>query len=384
VRTNRRASLLRGGDIRVLLTHPHSWNDVRRGAERELRDLAISLSTRGHRVTVLTGAPRGLLHRDEIAAARIVNVRTPAGRLGRRRGWSAETGFASVATVGAALSPADVVHCLHYADAWGALRARRVRRHRPVILKLTGTVEAARIDPLRVDRRMFRAAVAEADEVWCNSEYARTAMAGFGREMHIVPAAVDLATFVRSGPRDPEPLVVCTSSPGEPRKRVVDLVEAWAAVRAELADARLVLAGPVTDADRAELWGRLRPEDRDSVRIPGPLDDAALVDLLSRAHVAVSPSVFEALGLATLEALACGTPVAGARSGATPSLIRPGCGAVFEPNDPQSCAEAVLATFDLAAEVDVEDRCRDAAEPYDLEGVTTLVEQRYQALADRV
>jgi glycosyltransferase involved in cell wall biosynthesis len=362
------------------LTHPHSWTDVRRGAERELRDFGSSLSARGHRVTVVTGMPGGLVRYDSARLLRTVNLRTPLPTWARRRGWSRETAFAPWAALAAAGSRADVVHCLHYADAWGAIRARPAHRRRPVVLKLTGTVKPHLLDDLRIDRRMFLEAVAGADEVWCNSPYARDVMAEFGREMHVVPAGVDLQRFRRRADRETSPLVVCTSSPSEPRKRLVDLVDAWGQVRSVVPEARLILAGPVTSADRVRLLDRLAAADRPSVTVAGSLDDDKLVELLSRAHVVVSPAVQESLGLATLEALACGTPVVGARSGATPALIPDGCGATFEPLDPVSCAAAVLRVLDLVGDPGIEQRCRGAAGDYDLERITTVVEQRYLAL----
>jgi glycosyltransferase involved in cell wall biosynthesis len=110
------------------------------------------------------------------------------------------------------------------------------------------------------------------------------------------------------------------------------------------------------------------------------LPDDELVALLCRAHVAVAPAVFEALGLATLEALACGTPVAGARSGATEALLKGACGATFEPFDPDACAAAIVGLLQLPSDESAVAARRVAVAPYDLTTVASQIEQRYSAL----
>jgi alpha-1,6-mannosyltransferase len=60
------------------------------------------------------------------------------------------------------------------------------------------------------------------------------------------------------------------------------------------------------------------------VRFTGHLSDRdEIAALLAEADVAISPSSAESFGLATLEALACGTPVVVPCAGAAPELVRP-------------------------------------------------------------
>jgi glycosyltransferase involved in cell wall biosynthesis len=91
--------------------------------------------------------------------------------------------------------------------------------------------------------------------------------------------------------------------------------------------------------------------------------------------------VYEALGLSTLEALASGIPVAGARSGATVELVTPGAGHLYEPGDVDACAAALVATLALAEEPSTADTCRRAAEPYGWATIVDEVERRVGALA---
>lgn len=345
--------------MRVLLTSPYGWPHVRRGAERELHELAFRLRRSGQDARVLTGSPQRLTRTGEVLGVPVRWVRVP-----RRPSWPEPgPGFALAAAV--ACLRADLVHCLHYADAYGATRTRR-----PVVLKLTGTVLPERMTGL--DDRLFRGAIARADEVWANSDWAVGQMAGFGVPMRVVPAGLDTAVF-RPGPaRSAHPLVVCAAASSEPRKRVVDLLAAWPAVRRALPGAELVLAGHGA------------PPLPEGARSVGLLDDVALAQLYARAWVVVAPAVYEALGLVTLEALSCGTPVAGVDSGATAALVQPGVtGALAAPLDPGSLAEAVVAAARLAHSPATPVACRAAAAAYDWEVVVPQVLAGYARVAAR-
>ena len=84
-------------------------------------------------------------------------------------------------------------------------------------------------------------------------------------------------------------------------------------------------------------------------------DDRELVQALGRACVAVMPSVFEdfrghrqqhpeLLGLAALEAMACGTAVVVSQAGGIPEVVDPSYGAVVPPGD-SAALRAALAPF---------------------------------------
>jgi glycosyltransferase involved in cell wall biosynthesis len=371
--------------VHALLSHPYFWPYVARGAEREVHDVGAGLVARGHRVDLVTGQPRGLTRHAAVDGVGVRYVRTVRPAALARRGWQEEECFVAAAAAAAALSRADVALAFHYADAVGIAASRRVRRpRRPLVLKLTGTVPRDLVDDKPVVRRLLGRALEEADEVWVNSRYAADVMSGWGREMAVVPAGLDDRVFVPTGGRAPYPQVLCTAAPGDRRKRVEDLVDAWPAVLAQVPDARLVLAGPAAPATVAALRDRLPAGARDSVSFPGTLAGQELVRAYSSAWTVVMPSVYEALGLVTLEALACGTPVAGARSGATPELLEvPGTGVLFEPLDPASCAAAVLQALASAHEPGLAERCRTAARRYALADVLDQVEERLRRVARR-
>jgi glycosyltransferase involved in cell wall biosynthesis len=348
----------------------------------------MRLAERGHRVDLVTGQPRGITSTATVDGVNVRYVRTPLPRVLERRGWRRESTFGAVAALGAAFSDADIVTSYLYADSYGAALAKRLplpsRRRRPVVLKLTGAVPRWWVADQPVEAGLLRRALDTADEVWANSRYVVEAMADWDREIHVVPAGLDERTFVPCAERAPEPVILCTAAPHEPRKRLVDLVDAWPAIRSALPGATLLLTQRTTDDTRAGLLERVPAADRASVRFTGLLDDAELARTYSRAWVMVAPSVYEAFGLMTVEGLACGTPIAGADSGATPELLdQPGTGVLYEPAKPEALAEAVVKAAQLAHEPDVRERCRAAALRYAWPSIIDDYERRYTALLER-
>jgi alpha-1,6-mannosyltransferase len=113
------------------------------------------------------------------------------------------------------------------------------------------------------------------------------------------------------------------------------------------------------------------------------LSGPELAAAYAAAWVLAAPAVHEALGLTVLEALASGTPVAAARSGAHPELLPEGTGVLAEPLSPPSLADAVVQCLALAAAPATGQRCRDASAPYDWERVLDVTLDRYRALLAR-
>jgi glycosyltransferase involved in cell wall biosynthesis len=175
--------------------------------------------------------------------------------------------------------------------------------------------------------------------------------------------------------------VLSTCAPNEPRKRLTDLIDAWPRVRAAVPDARLRLAGDASPDLVDALLSRIPEPDRGSIRFLGSLDTADLAGEYSSAWVSVMPAVLEALGLSTLESLACGTPVVGADSGTTAALLAdPAAGRLFRPAEPDDLARAVIEQLAATDRVD-RDRCRGVTDAYDWERITDRVEAAYLALA---
>ena len=125
------------------------------------------------------------------------------------------------------------------------------------------------------------------------------------RNLSVITPGVDPA-FTPGGPKNPRPLAMAVGRL-VPVKDFRRLVRIWALVIDKVPDAELVIVGegyerPDIEAEIARLG------IGDSVRLPGRITDAELLDLYRRSWVATSASVREGWGMTLTEAAACGTP----------------------------------------------------------------------------
>ncbi|MGF1427640.1 glycosyltransferase [Kitasatospora sp. LaBMicrA B282] len=165
---------------------------------------------------------------------------------------------------------------------------------------------------------------------WAAAEFARIGVPNLVR----APLGVDLAGLhpsrydaaLRARYAGPDRVLLVLCSRLSPEKRPGLALAALAELRRGGVDAALVVAG--TGPLRARL-AEQADRERLPVRFLGHLADRAqLAALLACADVVLAPGPVETFGLAALEALACGTPVAVSRSSALPDLVGPaGCAA---------------------------------------------------------
>ncbi len=142
----------------------------------------------------------------------------------------------------------------------------------------------------------------------------------------------------------------------QPRKNLVRLVDAFALVRQQRPDLRLVLAGKrgwLADPifERVAALGL-----DDAVRFPGFVADADLPALLSSALCFAFPSLHEGFGFPVLEAQACGAPVLAANTSSLPEVA--GDGALLV--DPLDTAAIAAGLLRLAEDEALRDRLRAA------------------------
>ena len=139
----------------------------------------------------------------------------------------------------------------------------------------------------------------------------------------------------------------------------------------------LDLAGPVDDRDYFE--SVVRPALGGSVRHRGTLTGEALRDLVAGAAVLlVTPDWEEPFGLAAIEAMACGTPVAGIDRGAVGEVVGE-AGVLAPPGDSAALARAALAALEIPRAVP---RAR-AARLYGLDAMLDGYERLYRLARER-
>lgn len=158
--------------------------------------------------------------------------------------------------------------------------------------------------------------------------------------VHVVGNGVD-GDFFDGGPRPapPDPPMIGAI--------LSDLPEKGASVA--------IRALQILAAERPGLRGRLVSRRNDFRGIPSGIDlvqapdDEGLRDIYASSTVWLFPSLMEGYGLPILEAMSCGTPVAGTRAGAAPDLIRPGVnGMLCDPGDAEGMAAAARAVLEAA------------------------------------
>ncbi len=318
--------------------HPRSG-----GLRTALDALAAGYLTQGHDAMLLVPGERTTW--NEVDGRVVVTVAAP--RLPRSGGYRIVLDARAVASVLAELAP-DVIELSDRTTL-----ARIVTNHAerpPVVLFSHERLDllAALHSPLprtastltgRWTRRLLR----RVDAVVCASDYAAAELLGAGAgTIDRVPLGVDLDVFSPRAGDGAEP--VPPRRPGVARavhvgrlaveKRPADALDAIAALRADGRHIELIVAGD--GPERAALERAAPP----GTAFVGHLRDRRQVAaLLAHADVAICPGPKETFGLAALEALACGTPVACVGSGALREVVPAAAGAVAAPR-PDGLARA--------------------------------------------
>ncbi len=126
----------------------------------------------------------------------------------------------------------------------------------------------------------------------------------------------------------------------EPRKNLVNLLEALAALKREGHGAKLVVAGRKGWLS-ADFDARLRSLGLESdVTFPGFVPDEDLPAVYSAATVFAFPSWYEGFGIPILEAMACGTPVVCSNTSSLPEVVGDAA-LMVAPDDVRALKEAL-------------------------------------------
>lgn len=352
--------------MRLAITHPYSWPDVRRGAERIVVETARALSGRGHAVTVFTSgwqAERG--SRD--------GVRTIKFQRRLRDPYRHELSFALRVLPRLAVGHYDAVHSMMPLDALAAILTRPLGGH------------AVLYDEMGIPRRDWwqqqpdgwarRIVARHADVYACMSQFALDAFRrDWGREGALLPGGVRTRDFTPATRREEAPTILFSGLLDDPRKGVEDLVKAVALLAEEEPAIRLWLSGP---GDPSGILSRV-PKAAALVEVLPVGDPMGQNERYGRAWVTCLPSISESFGLVLIESLACGTPIVVVDDAAPPSLVTPDTGFVARPHDPESLATALKGALAMAVDPATSTRCRARAEQYDWDiAIAPLLEHLY-------
>jgi N-acetyl-alpha-D-glucosaminyl L-malate synthase BshA len=226
----------------------------------------------------------------------------------------------------------DLLH-VHYAipHSVSAYLARAMRH--PHRLPFVTTLHGTDITLVGVDRSYLpitRFSIEQSDGVTAISEYLRAVTLrelDIERPLEVIPNFVNCDVFqpgdahTRRDEFAPhgEPILVHLSN-FRPVKRVPDVVDIFAIVRAEI-PAKLLMIGDGPERTIAEWLVREKGLMKD-VYFLGK--QSQVQELLNCADVLLLPSEIESFGLAALEGMACGVPAVCSDVGGLPEVIRNG------------------------------------------------------------
>jgi N-acetyl-alpha-D-glucosaminyl L-malate synthase BshA len=245
----------------------------------------------------------------------------------------------------------DILH-VHYAipHSVSALLARSMAapRRLPFVTTLHGT-DITLVGSNRSYLPITRFSIEQSDGVTAISDYLlKQTLKEFDikRPIEVIPNFVNCDLYTRTpneaqraqwAPNN-EPILMHLSN-FRPVKRVTDVVEIFAVVRAKM-PAKLVLIGDGPDRGAAEYLVRKKRLQKD-VFFLGKQN--AVYEKLSSADLFLLPSELESFGLAALEAMACEVPVVATNVGGIPEVVQHGVdGYLVEPEDVKEAGRYAL------------------------------------------
>ena len=223
----------------------------------------------------------------------------------------------------------------------------------------------------RWTRPLSRFLLKRADAVICASavslEIAAPAISDW---VEVIHPCLDLSKF-REARREPDPHTILFVGRDEPRKGLSVLLAALD----RIPDARLIVAGPATEARR-----RL---SSDRVTFLGPVPHDQIPALMGRATCAAFPALGgEALGLVLIEAMAAGVPVVASDIDGYRIASDDGSAALLSaPGDANALAQQLLRLLsDARLRERLVERGRQVAERFDAERIARRHLDLYRSL----
>jgi glycosyltransferase involved in cell wall biosynthesis len=362
--------------------------------------MARAIARRGHEVVIMTTdrdaapgeslTPGAMLHDDG------VTIRVFA------QGWP--TRFATSWPLAAALdqeiATADVVHIhsLYLFHVWAAARA--CRRHRkPYLLRPHGTLDpfirARRAGAKRALGWLFQDRVirdAAALHWTAEEEGVLAGASALGARGVVVPNGLDLAryaqlpetgTFRVAHPEIGSRRIVLFLSRLNFKKGLDLLIPGFASATRTHHDLHLVIAGP-DDGMEAQTRAWVAANGiADRVSLVGMLDHQQKLAAFADAAMFVLPSYSENFGIAVVEALACGVPVAISDKVNIWREISAARAGLVAPTTAESVAAQIiaLASDPRAARAMGEAGRRLAQERWDWRAIAARLEAVYRAVA---
>jgi glycosyltransferase involved in cell wall biosynthesis len=388
------------------------------GSARVIGESAQALRRLGHEVWIVAGTEDPRLPRQEdIDGLHVIRYGFSSATTLHLNATAIVNGARAVDEVIRRHGPFDLLHSHGVYGATGVLLTRRGRAlprvstfHGPVHhefevasgardftrRRLRGRIQPPFIRAYSRWLRLLQARIVSSAPCVVLSRYAAGLLHAMAprcapSSVRVIPGGVDLERFrpsdraaTRAGLSLPphHPLIL-TVRRLVPRMGLEDLLDAFAAVRAQGSAAHLIVGG------KGGLADRLRQRSGDlgldgTVDFPGLIPEPLLAAYYQSADLFVVPSrSLEGFGLVTLEALACGTPVVATRVGGNVEILGAlGDEFLVDPEAPAQLAGAIVDLLDRGTrDRGLRARCRSFAEERYSWG---LAAQRLSAFYDEI
>lgn len=184
-----------------------------------------------------------------------------------------------------------------------------------------------------------------------SSEVVRGKLADFGIHNLELRGFLGVDTDIfRPAPRDTESrgaLTVLYVGRLTPDKEIDIILRAFDLLMGRCPGLKFVLVGGGTEEARVRDWAATHP----GVTVTGRVPNSETAAYYASADVFATACSKESFGLTSLEAMACGVPVVGPRSGGTAEVVEDGkTGLLFDPGDAESfaaCLHKLVSDADL-------------------------------------
>ena len=373
--------------MRIAITHPFCWPYVRRGAERNIAELSLYLTRKGHDVVTISSREDGEpLDEKGVGGRRLICPATRFPLMSRFRIKSEHTFYFTCGRVLRDLDT-DVVHSLFYTDALAAFRHKNSRKYLTVYqVHGVGIPGVSCYRYLPPEGWLMREAVQRADRVYAVSHYVcEQARKHYKRDMQMLWSPVDLTEFkLGSGPRDGRPTVLAVANFDLRYKGVRTLVKAFQIVKDHLPSSVLRLSGQMSPEVQKEVLSSVAESTRSAIEVLGMGQTGDVPKLYREASVTVLPSLGEPSGRVLIESWASGTPVVATNHGGLPEFVNPCVGVLFDPKadlyetmNVDGLAEAILEGLCLSERAGVREVCRRHALQFSYEALGPKYEELY-------
>lgn len=365
--------------MRIGIVCPYSF-DAPGGVQFHIRDLASTLISWGHAVSVLAPAEDGTPLPDFVdsaggsiavpyngSVARLNFGPVASARVGR---WLAEHEF-------------DILH-IHepFSPSLGLLALWQSKV--PTVATFHSSLERSRM--LTFFSPVLQSSIERIDgRIAVSAEARRTVADHLGGDAFVIPNGVFVEHFRDAAP-DPRwvglrrggaaPTIAFLGRLDEPRKGLPVFAGAVPAVLRERGDARFLIAGR---GEAGDVRAALAPYG-DNVEFLGAISDAEKATLFASVDVYVAPQLGgESFGIVLVEAMAGGAHVVASDIPAFRAVIDDGrAGSLFAVGDPDDLARALLTA--IAGGRDVLAHARDWVEQYDWGRVARQVLDVYRTV----